>query len=177
VACSRRASTVALVKHEFWLLAFVYMPEHVHVLVFPTSPVARIERLLFAIKRPFSYRAEQYLDYHNPALLHRLTISERPGKTVFRFWQEGPGYDRNLTSGAALPSVIDYIHNNPVWRGLSVTPGQWRRSSWGYYHQSREVRDPELPVVRGVQDLLRKDGEHGQASRPWHPACVSSLRA
>lgn len=144
----------ALVQQGFWLLAFVYMPEHVHLLVFPTTPRARIERLLFAIKRPFSYRTKQYLQQTDLPLLHQLTVQERPGKRVFRFWQEGPGYDRNLTSRATILSVIDYIHNNPVRRGLSVTPGQWRWSSWRYYHQASEFCDPALPVVHGVQDLL-----------------------
>jgi len=68
----------APVQQGFWLLAFVYMPEHIHLLVFPAVPTARVERLLFAIKRPFSYRVKRYLEQTDQALLHRLTISERP---------------------------------------------------------------------------------------------------
>ena len=52
------------------------------------------------------------------ALLDRLTIRERPGKQAFRFWQEGSGYDRNLSSPKLIESVIDYIHFNPVRREL-----------------------------------------------------------
>lgn len=144
----------ALIQHGSWLLAFVYMPEHVHLLVFPTTPIARIERLLFAIKRPFSYRVKQYVGHHDLSLFQQLTVQERPGRRVFRFWQEGPGYDRNLTSKATVLSVIDYIHNNPVRRGLSVTPGQWRWSGWRYYHEALGFRDPASPVVHGVQDVL-----------------------
>jgi putative transposase len=144
----------ALVQQGFWLIAFVYMPEHVHLLVFPATPTARIERLLFAIKRPFSYHVKQYLRQHDLPLLRQLNVQERPGKTVFRFWQEGPGYDRNLTSREALLSVIEYIHNNPIRRGLSVTPGQWKWSSWRYYHQPSGLHELELPTVHGVQDLL-----------------------
>jgi putative transposase len=80
----------ALTQQEFRLLAFVYMPEHVHLLVFPATPTARIERLLFAIKRPFSFRVKQHLEQTDIALLQQLTVQERPGKIVFRFWQEGP---------------------------------------------------------------------------------------
>jgi putative transposase len=144
----------ALVRQGFWLLAFVYMPEHLHLLVFPVTPTARIERLLFAIKRPFSYRVKEYLEHTDLALLQQLTVQERPGKTVFRFWQEGPGYDRNLTSREAVLSVIDYIHNNPVRRGLSVTPDQWKWSSWRYYHHASEFRNPALPTVHGVQEIV-----------------------
>jgi hypothetical protein len=34
-------------------------------------------------------------------LLERLTVRQRPGVATFRFWQEGPGYDRNLTKSIA----------------------------------------------------------------------------
>jgi len=144
----------ALVQQGFWLPAFVYMPEHIHLLVFPVTPTARIERLLFAIKRPFSYRVKQHLLQTDLSLLQQLTVRERPGKIVFRFWQEGPGYDRNLTSRKVVLSVIEYIHNNPVRRGLCVTPDQWKWSSWRYYHQPSEFCDPELPAVHGVQNIV-----------------------
>jgi putative transposase len=103
----------ALVQQEFRLVAFVYMPEHVHLLVFPVEPTARIDRLLFAVKHPFSYRVKQDLKQTGNPLLQQLTVRERPEKHVFRFWQEGPGYDRNLTSQAAVMTAIEYIHNNP----------------------------------------------------------------
>src|SRR5712692_3475321 len=84
-----------------------------------------------------------------------LTVRERPGKQVFRFWQEGPGYDRTLTSQAAVPTALEYLHNNPVRRGLSPTPSQGKWSSWRCYHQSPRSQDPELPTVHGVPDMLR----------------------
>jgi putative transposase len=144
----------ALVQHGFWLVAFVYMPEHVHLLVFPVAPIAQIERLLFAIKRPFSYWAKQYAAAYDSNLLQQLTVQERPGKMVFRFWQEGPEYDRNLVSRAAVLSAIDYIHHNPVRRGLSRTPGEWPWSSWPAYHHPREEHDMTLPHVHGIGDIL-----------------------
>jgi len=141
----------ATVRQGFRLVAFVYMPEHVHLLVFPVEPTARIEQLLFAVKRPFSYRVKQHLEQTGSPLLQQLTVWERPGKQVFRFWQEGPGYDRNIFSRAAVLTAIEYIHNNPVRRGLSPTPGEWKWSSWKYYHHGSQ--DPELPAVHGKPDL------------------------
>jgi len=32
----------ALTQQGFWLLAFVYMPEHIHLLVFPVSPTGAL---------------------------------------------------------------------------------------------------------------------------------------
>jgi putative transposase len=42
-------------------------------------------------------------------LLQRLTIQERPGKMSFRYWPEGPGYDRNLSTERAVMAAIDVL--------------------------------------------------------------------
>src|ERR1051325_11603932 len=104
----------AMQGHHFALIAFVYMPEHVHLVVFPEQPDSRVESLLYAIKRPFSFRVKQQLIAYNDPLLARLTIRERPRKETFRFWQEGGGYDRNITSMEAIEVAADYLHLNPV---------------------------------------------------------------
>ena len=107
--------------------------------------MSSIAKLLFAIKRPYSYRAKQYLRENDPALLSTLTVRERPGKAAFRFWQEGAGYDRNLVSSETVHSAIDYIHMNPVKRGLCQRPEEWKWSSWKTYHVNHEDRG--LPRV------------------------------
>jgi REP-associated tyrosine transposase len=53
------------------------------------------------------------------------------GKVHHRFWQRGGGYDRNVTEAAAVHQQIDYIHNNPVRRGLCGKPDEWLWSSAG----------------------------------------------
>ncbi len=58
--------------------------------------------------------------------LDRLTVQERPEKEVFRFWQEGSGYDSNLQSERAVCASIDYIHMNLVRRKSCRTPADWR---------------------------------------------------
>jgi len=120
------------------ILAFVLMPEHLHLLLVPTvsngtpTPVASI---LSAIKRPSSFKIKQLLATSQPMLVDDLTVRERPGKTAFRFWQEGGGYDRNLTSADAVRASIEYIHMNPVRRGLCERPSDWPSSSWRQWHE------------------------------------------
>jgi len=48
----------------------------------------------------------------------------------FRFWQDGGGYDRNITHRDTLIKMIDYIHNNPVRKGLADAPDKWKWSSY-----------------------------------------------
>jgi putative transposase len=137
----------AVSHHGFRLVAFVYMPEHVHLVVFPHSADARVEQLLYAIKRPTSFRVKQQLEAAGSDLVHTLRVLERPGKMAFRFWQEGPGYDRNITDPDALREAVDYIHSNPVRRGLVETPDGWRWSSWRWYHE--RTHDAALPTAHG----------------------------
>ena len=125
-------------QFRFQLVAFVFMPEHVHLLVFPLEKEPSIDRYLAAIKRPVSADVKRDLQCAGSPLIKRLTIRERPDKEVFRFWQEGPGYDRNsqkpatvLTAGLGLTQkslvgrrIAGQIVVAPIrhWRHASATP-------------------------------------------------------
>ncbi|WP_145348974.1 REP-associated tyrosine transposase [Rosistilla ulvae] len=129
-----RSVETACEQHRFQLVAFVFMPEHVHLLVLPLCPEPDIGLLLAAMKQPFSRQIKQILIDRNSSLLERLTVQERPGKKCFRFWQAGPGFDRNIYSAKAIAASIDYIHTNPVTRGLCKRAIDWKWSSARYYH-------------------------------------------
>ena len=149
----------ALEGHGFALVAFVYMPEHVHLLVWPRGGEYHIDRLLRAIKRPHSFRIKRLLEEAGSPLLRRLTVRQRPGVSTFRYWQEGPGYDRNLTERGAVVAAIDYLHANPVRRGLVEAALDWRWSSVRHYCQETLPADPLLPKVHGLP-----------AASDWEPA-------
>ena len=97
---------------------------------------------------PHCIRLICYLETE-PQLVQRLTIRERPGKKTFRFWQEGGGYDRNIASIKTLGPAIEYVHSNPVRRGLCDSPGQWKWSSWRDYFEPERWGHPDLPTVHG----------------------------
>jgi putative transposase len=123
------AMQVARRKFDFDLWAFVLMPEHVHVLLRPRQERYQLSRILAALKRPVSSRAKEYLvALDNRLWLKKLTVVEN-GSRVFRFWQAGGGYDKNLWNDRAILEVIDYIHANPVRRGLVERPTDWYWSS------------------------------------------------
>lgn len=140
----------ALDRYDFRLVAFVLMPEHVHLLVYPTISEPRIDQLLFAIKRPYSYRIKQILKERKNPLLEKLTIQERPGKKTFRYWQEGPGYDRNFSGEQATLNAINYIHENPVRRQLAPRARDWKWSSARWYESNGQEIDPDLPTMHGL---------------------------
>ena len=140
------------------LAAFVFMPEHLHLLVYPLLPEPDLGRYLARIKQPFSRRIKTILQHSNRDLLGELTIRERPGRTVFRFWQEGPGYDRNLFSSAGIEASIDYIHNNPVRRGLCERAVDWKWSSARYYLGTTPKQQFQgLPRIHGISPEALSD--------------------
>jgi len=137
-------------ERRFWLVAFVFMPEHVHLVVLPESDEPDIGAFLAAVKRPCSVEVKQDLLAGQSGLLDKLTVRERPGKRVFRFWQEGPGYDRNLKHDNSVLASIDYIHDNPVRRGLYRSATDWFWSSARFYATEPPKQDPRLPRIDGL---------------------------
>jgi putative transposase len=59
---------------EIRLAAFVFMPEHIHLLVVPTGPEPAIDRYLARIKQPFSKWVKQQLTESKSTLLDRLMV-------------------------------------------------------------------------------------------------------
>lgn len=115
-------------KHGFQLWAWVIMPEHVHLLIYPCELEHDTATILTAIKRPVGERAIAFLTSQNSQFLERLTVRTR-NRTYRRFWQAGPGQDHNIYEPETALRVVDYIHNNPVRRGLVERPQDWPWSS------------------------------------------------
>jgi len=119
--------------HNVALWAYVIMPEHVHVLLCPRERDYEMRRILVALKRPVSDAAREYLERTgNVAWLSRLTV-RYPSRRVFRFWQPGGGFDRNICHEKSLSAVLEYIHLNPVRRGLVAQTTDWEWSSARYW--------------------------------------------
>ena len=140
----------ARARDRFDLLAYVIMPEHVHLLINPREREYEISRILRRIKRPIGRRAIGYLRVHAPPFLAKLTVTRGDGSQETRFWQAGGGYDRNVMEPTTVPRVLDYIHLNPVRRGLVERPEEWAWSSSRWYDGIRPVpleMDPTLPPV------------------------------
>jgi putative transposase len=117
----------ARAKHKFHLWAYVFMPNHVHILIWPTKTNYSISAIMQSIKQSVARKALRFLRQENPAGLKQLATGQK--HSPYRFWQDGGGYDRNMTSTAALSASADYIHNNPVQKDLVSYPEDWVWSS------------------------------------------------
>src|SRR4051794_2753616 len=100
------------------------MPEHVHLIVCPRRRDYEIASALRAVKEPVGRRAATYLARYAPEWLPRITRQRGP-RTERHFWQPGVGFDRNITEPRTLSAMIDYLHLNPVRRGLVKRARDW----------------------------------------------------
>jgi putative transposase len=123
----------------FELWAYVLMPEHVHLLICTRGPLAKAGKIAGQIKEAVARRAIAYLAANASHWLPRITVREG-GRMRRRFWQPGGGYDRNCIEPAAIHQMIEYIHANPVRRGLVARAEDWEWSSARWYAGIRTVR-------------------------------------
>ena len=139
--CARRDLRLSI-----W--AYVIMPEHVHVIVYPQEREYKIARIRTALKLPVTHKAIRFLERSAPAFLEKLKDVQPNGDLHYRFWQRGGGYDRNVVEPATLMQMIEYIHNNPVRRGLVAKATDWVWSSARFHAGIRPVPIEMDPLPR-----------------------------
>jgi putative transposase len=121
-------------KHNFSLWAYVFMPNHVHLLIKPLREKYDISGILKDIKTDTARKAIKYLKENNPSGLLKLNTNQQYRK--YRFWQKGGGYDRNIIKEKTLIDSVKYIHYNPVRKALVDEPGKWYYSSYNCWFNS-----------------------------------------
>ncbi|MBX3180905.1 MAG: transposase, partial [Candidatus Hydrogenedentes bacterium] len=117
----------ARTRHLFDLWAYVIMPTHAHLLLFPRREHYDMGAIETSIKLSVSRRAMAYLRKHNPDGLRHLATGHI--HTPYRFWTSGNGYDQNLVALNEARNMATYIHNNPVCAGLCTEAEAWPWSS------------------------------------------------
>lgn len=126
------------------LWAYVFMPNHVHLIIHFPRRDYNVSQLLREIKLPVSRKALAFLRAEAPEWLPLLQ-QQRGKRTEYHFWQRGGGYDRNITEPSTLERMIEYVHLNPVRQGLVERAVEWVWSSAGWF----AGREPNsLPVDR-----------------------------
>jgi len=93
---------------QYALLAYVVMPNRVHLLI---EPVLSLERITRGIKGTTAHEANRILK-----------------RTGVPFWQ-GESFDHWVRTPAEGEKICTYIENNPVKAGLANSPEQWPWSS------------------------------------------------
>jgi len=136
---------------NFAVWAFVFMPDHFHLLVQSRQLNYDIGVFLDAVKKSFEEKAIEVLAEHSPQVLNRLR-SKQGGLVAYDFWQRTTGQNRNVEYTLPVRPLIHHLHHNPVRRGLVTDPLAWNWSSAGAYagRPLAELRpDPVPPELLG----------------------------
>ncbi len=133
--------------YDLW--GYVFMPEHVHLVLLPHEGI-KVSRILLTIKASVAKRALLWVQSHAPSFLQRMTDLQPGGSCQYRFWQRGGGYDRNLRTRADIREKINYIHANPVRRGLVTTVDD---RPWSSFRAWETGVDEPIPIDR--ESLIR----------------------
>ena len=110
----------------FRLAGYVVMPEHVH-LVLDEPPGAKPARIIQILKQRVSRKLRESGEIVPQDLMEKK-----------RFWQRRY-FDFNLYSEEKLREKLDYMHLNPVKRGLVLHPREWQWSSWSWYERREGI--------------------------------------
>ena len=127
-----------LTELGFKIIGYVLMPEHCHLLIWPGAlgnPSQIMQKLSertanFILRnlrrnRVFPWCQKMLKQFELPATVHH--------HAHYRVWQKR-GYDMNIWSEKKRIEKMNYMHNNPVKRGLVAQPGDWPWSSWRFYY-------------------------------------------
>jgi putative transposase len=114
----------------FRLLGYVVMPEHVHLLMSEPrkgTPSTVLHRLKLSVARKLRTRRK-------PVAAGQLRLPFGATEEPLRAFWQARFYDFNVYSKGKRKEKLNYMHANPVVRGLVKHPRDWRWSSWGFYY-------------------------------------------
>lgn len=122
----------------FRLIGWVLMPEHFHLLIWP-DPAEATSLIMQELKKRTAQRilAALQQDRRHPWCRSMLTQVRLPpsvhSDSKFRVWQRR-FYPFGIYSEKKRLEKLNYMHGNPVKRGLVNSPDQWPWSSFRFYY-------------------------------------------
>jgi putative transposase len=116
-------------KAGFRLLGYVVMPEHVHLLMgepLEGDPSTALHDLKLRVAKRLRGGRKKRVEGQR-----ELPFGPFP-QAMRSFWQ-ARFYDFNVYTEGKKKEKLNYMHANPVKRGLVEHPKDWRWSSWEFY--------------------------------------------
>jgi putative transposase len=124
-----RALREVRLKYGFALVGYVVMPEHVHLLI-GEPKIGTPSTVVHSLKLRVSKRLRG--NAAKPPAGRRTLRFPDVEMGPPQFWQRR-FYDFNVWSAAKRREKIEYMHRNPVTRGLVKDPKDWEWSSYASY--------------------------------------------
>jgi putative transposase len=133
-------------RYRFVVLGYVVMPEHVHMLIMEPER-GTVATVMQVLKQRTSRRL----------LRRRRTEQTGLWEEEEHLWQKRY-YDFNVRSEKKRLEKLNYMHRNPVRRGLVPSPELWAWSSYRAYAfgEAGPVRLKEWPNIESPAGLREK---------------------
>jgi putative transposase len=119
-------------RYDFALIGYVVMPEHIHLLISEPNvgnPSTVMQVLKQRVSRTMHRRRRRTRSEQ------KWLWEEAPVRKYQPFWQRR-FYDFNVWSAKKKNEKMNYMHFNPVKRGLVEHPKDWVWSSYGFYSRT-----------------------------------------
>jgi putative transposase len=120
-------------RYGFSLVGYVVMPEHIHLLI--SEPAKGTPSTVIQILKQ---RVSRRLRRKRRASAGQLNLIFACGDdSLPRFWQRR-FYDFNVWSLKKKIEKLQYMHMNPLKRGLVTHPKDWPWSSFSFYSKCKQ---------------------------------------
>lgn len=103
---------------DYKIYAYCIMPDHLHLIIHPIGK-NNISYIMQMIKGSFSRK------------INKMNLSSG------RIWQKR-FYDTIIRNEGMLLDKMEYIHTNPLRKGLVLSPEQYEYSSYRFYTENRK---------------------------------------
>lgn len=123
------------------LVAYVIMPDHMHFIVNPQN--GNIDEFVKKLKIMITRRVFEIAAAHEKYDILAWLFDET--KQRYRLWQDGK-YDFYLYTDRIIWQKINYIHTNPIARGIVSTAPEYPYSSYRVMYETGD--DIIIPIDR-----------------------------
>lgn len=149
-------------KYQFSLVGYVVMPEHIHILISEPrigTPGTVMQVFKQRVSRALRTKAR-------PRNADQLILwNSAPREVPKHFWQRR-FYDFNVRTAKKRIEKLNYMHLNPVKRGLVADPKLWPWSSYRFY----QYGESNLCTPDREPKYVPKERNAKSASQHPHPS-------
>jgi REP element-mobilizing transposase RayT len=151
--------------------AYVIMPNHMHAIVFDKDfDHKRLKHTLDDLRKFTGRKMLDHADSHLPGPFGRTFREHAREDRQRKFWQPTI-HAEGIYSEKFYRQKFNYIHRNPVRKGLVRTAEAWRFSSASYWMEvttsgwdAAVSRDRETSADHGVNPVRRRSPDLRQVS-------------
>jgi len=137
-------------KYDFKLIGYIIMPDHIHLLIYPDqNRIKEFSNILEDFKKFTSRKLRTEMEKDKKtAWLRFFRLDETKRRNwKYHIWQQGYD-DLGVYNPKVVRTKLNYIHNNPVRKGLVEKPEDY------LYSSARNYILDDQSIIRVDTELL-----------------------